>query len=65
MNIYITELQALSPITGELTLYEGVRICASSEKQAQNFLNDHGYGYCRVVGKLIDVDFYQYEFSKN
>jgi hypothetical protein len=51
--LYVTEIQAISPITGELTTYGGPHVPGISETTAQEYCELNGLGYCKVVGELI------------
>jgi hypothetical protein len=53
MNLYITEIKALSPHTGELKTYCGPEVPGISFADAQNYCENNGLGYCKVVGLLI------------
>lgn len=55
MNIFITEIRAFDPLTNEICNWCGPRIEAKNFRDAQNYCNSHGLGYCRVIGKLVDV----------
>ncbi len=55
MRYWITEIQALDPITKELKRYAGVTVKAINKELAQQFCNENGLGYCKVVGQLIMV----------
>jgi hypothetical protein len=52
MNLYTTLIQAISPITGELTLYAGPNIPGISFNDAREFCERNGLGYCKVDGLL-------------
>ena len=53
MKYYTTELEAINPLTGELTHFCGPHIPAISWSAAENFCQEHGFGYLRVTGQLI------------
>jgi len=55
MNIYLTEIRAVSPYSKEICIWGGPNISAKTVQEAQNYCNSHGLGYCRVIGKLVDV----------
>ena len=50
--IWLTEIRAVDPQTGELTDWCGPRIEAESYEEAENFCNSNGLGYCKVVGRM-------------
>ena len=52
MNLYATEIKALNPHTGNLTVYAGPQVKGISFDDAQNYC-DNNIGYCKVVGLLI------------
>lgn len=53
MDLYGTEIRALSPFTGELTLFGGPNVPGISFADAQNYCETNGLGYCKVIGKLV------------
>lgn len=53
MNLYVTEIKAIKPSTGELTTYGGPNVPGSSFKDAQDYCEENGLGYCKVVGELV------------
>ncbi|MFA5243666.1 MAG: hypothetical protein WC380_00060 [Pedobacter sp.] len=68
MSIYTTIIQAISPTTGELTLYAGQNVPGISFADAQNFCERNGLGYCKVDGLLeaeIDEDGSRTDFGIN
>ncbi len=52
-KIWVTEIQAMSPTTGELTKYCGPEVKGISAKDAQAFCENNGLGYCKVIGELV------------
>ena len=53
MNLYTTEIIAICPTTGELLKWGGPRVPGISFKDAEDFCQRNGLGYCRVKGKLV------------
>jgi len=53
--IWITEIRAVDPLTGELTDWCGPRIEADSFEEAENYCNTNGLGYCKIVGRLDEA----------
>lgn len=53
MKKYVTEISAISPITGELTTYVGPEIPGISFEDAENYREKNGLGYCKIIGELI------------
>lgn len=56
-KLYTTEIIAIDPLTGELTKYAGQYVPGISFKDAENYCQQNGLGYCKVIGVLIsEVD---------
>jgi len=53
MNLYCTEVKAISHIDGELKKYAGPNVPGISFADAQDYCENNGLGYCKVVGMLI------------
>jgi len=53
MHLYVTEIIALSPVTGEMTVWAGPVVPGISFADAQAYCESRGLGYCRVIGKLV------------
>jgi hypothetical protein len=51
--IWITEIKAVDPATGEVSTWAGPRIEANTKEDARNYCDGHGLGYCNIIGKLI------------
>jgi hypothetical protein len=54
MDIYVTEIKAIDPATGELCTWCGPHIEAKSIEDARRFCDKNGLGYCKIIGKLHD-----------
>ena len=50
---YTTIIKAIDPSTGELKKWIGPVIDSISIKHAQQYCNENGLGYCKVIGELI------------
>lgn len=53
MTIWLTEIQAIDPTTGELCTWSGPRLEGITAGDAQLRCQESGQGYCRVVGRLL------------
>lgn len=53
MNFYTTELDAIDPADGELKRWQGPNIPAIGWNDAEQYCQEHGFGYLRVTGQLI------------
>ena len=51
--IFLTELIAKDPLTGELKKFGGPDIEAPTWSIAQQYCQDNGLGYLKVVGKKV------------
>ena len=54
MNHYTTEIEAINPLTGLITLWCGPNIPAISFSDAEDYCQRNGLGYCRVTGLLME-----------
>lgn len=52
MRLWVTEIQALDPHTGEMKTWMGDYVEAPSWELAQQFCDEHK-GYLKVTGELI------------
>jgi len=53
MKTYGTEIKAIHPVTGKLTLWVGPNVEAENREQAQRILNETGRGYCKILDPII------------
>lgn len=53
MYLWITSIEAINPKTGELTIWAGPNVPGICLKDAERFCNKNGFGYCKVIDKLI------------
>ena len=65
MNHYTTKIKAINPLTGILTEYCGPFIPGISFEDAENYCQLNGLGYCKVVGKLIEVQSFDGTIKEN
>lgn len=64
--IWLTEIQAVDPMTGILCKWSGPRIKADTKLEAKDYLQKNGLGYCRVLGRLIaDIEITNHEINMN
>lgn len=53
MKLWVTEIKAYDPITGELKTWCGPEVPGINHKDAENYCQDNGLGYCKVLGELV------------
>lgn len=53
MKYFVTEINAICPISGELKRFCGPNIPAISFNMAVNYCQTNGLGYCKVIGVLV------------
>ena len=53
MNLYTTIIKAISPVDDELKVYAGPNVQGISFTDAQNYCNNNGLGYCKVIGLIV------------
>lgn len=68
MKIWITEIKALDPASGEMKTWGGDNVEAPTFEMAQNWCNENK-GYLKVIGELIaeipcKAGTYEADFSK-
>lgn len=51
--VWLTEIQAVDPDTGETCTWSGPRVRAESIEDAQRYCDGNEMGYCRVIGEFI------------
>ena len=49
---FITQIRAVDPLNGELRTWAGPEINAISWSLAEQYLQNNGLGYCKIVGVL-------------
>lgn len=52
-DLYVTEIKALCPYTGEMKTYGGPEVPGISFADAQAYCENNGLGYCKVIGRLV------------
>jgi hypothetical protein len=55
MRYWTTEIRAIDP-EGKQTLYRGPNIKALTFELAEAYCGEHGLGYCKVTGELIEQE---------
>lgn len=53
MKKWVTEIKAIDPKTGELKKWCGPEVIGINVKDAENYCNNNGLGYCKVLGELV------------
>lgn len=56
MDLYVTEIQAISPKDGKLKQYCGPNVPGISFADAQEYCERNGLGYCKVIGILVQEE---------
>lgn len=55
MNLYVTEIQAIDPRTGEMKRWGGPDVPGLTHAMAEEYCQQNGLGYCKVIGLLVAV----------
>lgn len=54
MKLWVTEIRAIKPgTTDDMRTYGGPNVPGISAKDAQDYCEREGFGYCMVVGELV------------
>lgn len=53
MRQWVTEIKAIDPVDGELKTYAGPNVPALNLVIAEQYCQDNGLGYCRIIGELV------------
>lgn len=53
MKLYVTEIIAIRPSDGEMITYCGPEVPGLTAQDAQDYCENNGLGYCKVLGELI------------
>lgn len=53
MKLYGTEIIAIKPSTHQLTTYGGPNVPGLTKQMAQQYCEENGLGYCRVLDELV------------
>lgn len=54
MILWLTEIIAQDPENKKVKKWAGPKVPGINKDDAQNFCNENGLGYCRVVGKFVE-----------
>lgn len=52
-QLYCTEIRAINPVTGQLSTWAGPNVPGISFKTAEEYCQQNGLGYCKVIGRAI------------
>lgn len=55
--LFATQIQAINPLTGELTLFAGPNVPGICFSDAENYCQNNGLGYCKVTGMINAVEY--------
>ena len=53
MKLWVTEIIAIDPLSGELKKYGGPEVRGINAQAAWDYCQQNGLGYCRVQGELV------------
>jgi hypothetical protein len=53
MKLWVTEIMATDPKTGELKKWCGPEVPGINLQTAEEYCQSNGLGYCKVIGELI------------
>ncbi len=53
MKTWLTEIRALDPSDGEIKTWAGPRIPAITFGFAEQYCQNNGLGYCKVIGEFV------------
>ena len=53
MRMWVTEIKAIDPITGELKLWSGPNVPGINYEDAERYCQQNELGYCCVLGELV------------
>jgi len=56
MKIWSTAIEAVDPVTKELTLWAGPYVPGQTRREAEDYCDRNGLGYCEVVGMFIEIE---------
>jgi len=54
MKLYCTEIKAINPLNGNMTIWGGPNVPGISFKDAENYCQNNGLGYCKIIGTLVE-----------
>lgn len=61
---FLTQIIAVSPVTGVITHYAGPMIESISFDMARDYCNRNGLGYCNVIGEVSSSYEIEYDGGK-
>ena len=53
MKTWLTQIRAIDPNDGELKTYGGLDVKAFTAKLADQYCQQNGLGYCKIIGELV------------
>lgn len=53
MKLWVTKISAYDTKTGQLKIWCGPEVPGLTHKDAEDYCQNHGLGYCKVIGELI------------
>ena len=53
MKLFTTTIKAIDPSDGELKLWGGPNVPGISFKDARQYCDENGLGYCDILGELV------------
>lgn len=53
MKLWVTEIRAIDPNDGELKTWAGPHVPGITWRFAEEYCQNHGLGYCKVIGELV------------
>ena len=56
LKIWSTSIEAIDPVTGALTLWCGPYVPGRTKKDAEDYCDRNGLGYCEVVGMFVEIE---------
>lgn len=51
--MWVTEIQAIDPLTGVLKTWFGPNVPGINQEDAERYCQQNGLGYCAVIGELV------------
>lgn len=53
MKTWCTEIMAIDPIDGEMKKWIGPNVPGTTQKDAENYCQHNGLGYCKISNLLV------------
>ena len=64
--IWVTELTAINPTTGDLCKWVGPNIVAETIEEAAQYCQENGLGYLTVIGEFVEeIEVEPYDDTKS